>query len=244
MKGEPMHYTENERRKYQRFKAAIPVTIGLIDLKSGNTIRAQFKGTTTDISMEGLGLELNYPTSEMLPFVTKLMGENKQFDLECTVNLGNTAVRGIGEVRWARIHPPSVMNMGILVKEMRDAEKQKWTNLVTRQTGRLSRFVPRLRAYSMIISLPRLMWDLVTSPSSINYALPAALIASSVIIYWLVQVTFWHVIIPCVISTAVILSTKSRIFSRYPKPRYEIPQWFLRKFCRKLPGDVSRRSPK
>ena len=60
-----------ERRKYPRFKAAIPVSIGLIALKGGNTTHVQLKGITTDISMKGLGLELNYAASEMLPFAAK-----------------------------------------------------------------------------------------------------------------------------------------------------------------------------
>jgi hypothetical protein len=241
-----MHYTGVERRKYQRFKAAIPVHIGLIDLKAANTTHAQFKGMTTDISMEGLGLELNYPVSEMLPFAAKLMGENKEFDLEFNANQAKIDVRGIGEVRWVHILPPSVMKMGVLVKEMGDAEKEKWTNLVTSQTERLSRHVSRLRGFSkhtLIISLPRLVRDLITSPFSINYALPAALITSSLIICWLVQVRFYHTIIPCGISIAVILLTKSGIFARHPKPRYEIPQWFLRKFFRRSRADVSRDSP-
>jgi len=241
-----MNCTGVERRKYQRFKAAIPLHIGLIDLKAANTTHAQFKGITTDISMEGLGLELNYPASEMLPFAAKLMGENKEFDLEFNANQGKIDVRGVGEVRWARIHPPSVMRIGVLVKEMGDAEKEKWTNLVTSQTEWLSRQVSRLRAYSkrtLITLLPRLMRDLITSPFSINYALPAALITSSLIICWFVQVRFDHTIIPCGISIAVFLLTKSRIFSRRPKPRYEIPQWFLRKFFRRSRGDVSRDSP-
>jgi len=241
-----MNCTGVERRKYQRFKAAIPVHIGLIDLKAANTIHAQFKGMTTDISMEGLGLELNYPVSEMLPLAAKLMGENKHFDLEFNANQGKAAVRGVGEVRWAHIQSPSVMKMGVLVKEMREAEKEKWANLVASQTERLSRYVSRLRAFSkhtLIISLPRLARDLITSPSSINYGLPAALITSSLIIYWFVQVRFYHVIIPCGISIAVFLLTKSGIFSRHPKPRYEIPHWFLRKFFRRSRGDVSRDSP-
>jgi hypothetical protein len=241
-----MHYTGVERRKYQRYEATIPVMIGLINSKTGKTTRARLKGMTTDISMEGLGLELNYPVSEMLPLAAKLMGENKRFDLEFNANQGKAAVRGVGEVRWAHIQPPSVMKMGVLVKEMGDPEKEKWKNLVASQTERLSLYVSRLRGFSkhtLIISLPRLVRDLITSPSSTNYTLPAAFITISLIIYWLVQVRFYHAIIPCGISIAVILLTKSGIFSRHPKPRYEIPRWFLRKFFRRSRADVSRDSP-
>lgn len=105
-----------ERRKYPRFKAAIPVSIGLIALKGGNTTHVQLKGITTDISMKGLGLELNYAASEMLPFAAKLMGENKQFDLEFNANLGNTGVRGIGEVRWISMGLPYFFRIGVFLK--------------------------------------------------------------------------------------------------------------------------------
>ena len=236
------HFTGIERRKYQRFKVAVPINIGLIDLTAGKTTCAQFRGMTTDISMEGLCLELNYPASEMLPYTTKLIGENKQFDLEFTANLGEIDASGFGEARWARIHPPSVLKMGVLVKEMRFAEKQKWTNFVTSQAKRFSLHASHLRAdskHALITFFPRLMRDLITSPFSVNYAFPAILITGSAIIYWLVQGRSYHLIISCGISATLILLTKSKIFSRYPKPRSEIPEWFLRKFCRSLVGDNS-----
>jgi len=214
-----MNCTGVERRKYQRFIAAIPVTIGLIDLRGGNTTLLHFKGITTDISMEGLGLELNYPVSEMLPVAAKLMGKNKQFDLEFDVNQGEVGITGSGEVRWGRIHPPSVMRMGVLVKEMRDAEKEKWTNLVTSQTERLSRHVSRLRScskHTLVTFFPRLMRELITSPFSVKYIFLPIFLSSCVIIYWLTDLRFYHLILSCGICVSAILLTKSRIFSRLP----------------------------
>lgn len=241
-----MTYTGIERRKYERFKAAIPVTVGLVDLRGGKTTQAQFKGLTTDISMEGLGLQLHYPAPEILFLVPKLTGKDKQFDLEFNINLGDTEVFGVGDIRWARIDSPSILKMGVFLKDLVGAEKEKWTNFVLSQTKRISRHVSRLRGYGKhtLPIFPLFVRDLITSPCSINYALPAVLITSSLIIYWLVQVTFYHVIIPCGISIAVILLTKSKIFSRQLKPRYEIPQRFLRKFFRRSRADVSRDSPK
>ena len=231
-----MTYTGIERRKFERFKAAIPVTIGLIDLKGGKTARAHFKGLTTDISMEGLGLELHYPAPEILFLAPKLTGKDKQFDLEFNINLGDTDVSGVGDIRWARIDSPSILKMGVFLKELGDAEKEKWTNFVMSQTKRLSRHVSRLRGYGKhtLLTFPLLMRDLIASPFSINYILPALLLSSSAVVYWLVEVRVYHVLIPVGISVTVILLTKSRIFSRQPKPRSEIPQRFLRTFFRRL----------
>jgi len=67
-----MHSTEIERRKYPRFDAEVPVDIGLIDQKAGKPLKAQFKGVARDISMEGLGLELDYPASDILSFAPNL----------------------------------------------------------------------------------------------------------------------------------------------------------------------------
>lgn len=64
------------------------MNIGLIEIERGKTLHAQFKGVTTDISMEGMGLKMNSQVSAILPFVTKMMGENKQFYLEINANLG------------------------------------------------------------------------------------------------------------------------------------------------------------
>jgi hypothetical protein len=231
-----MTYTGIERRKFERFKAAIPVTIGLIDLRDGETGEAQFKGLTTDISMEGLGLELHYPAPEILFLAPKLTGEDRQFDLEFNINLGDTDVSGIGEVRWARIDSPSILKMGVFLKELANDEKKKWANFVISQTKRISRHVSRLRGYAKhtLLAFPFLMRDLIASPCSINYILPALLLSSSTVVYWLIEVRVYHVLILCGISTSVILLTKSRIFSRQPKPRSEIPHRFLRKFFRRL----------
>ena len=240
-----MTNTGIERRKFERFKAAIPVTVGLIDLRGGKTGQAQFKGLTTDISMEGLGLELHYPAPEILFLAPKLTGKDKQFDLEFNINLGDTDASGVGDIRWARIDSPSILKMGVFLKELADAEKEKWTNFVTSQTKRISRHVSRLRGYGKhtLLTFLLLMRGVIASPLSINYILPVLLLSSSAVVYWLVEVRVYHVLIPCGMSIAVILLTKSGIFSRHPKPRYEIPQWFLRKFFRRSRGDVSRDSP-
>jgi len=235
-----MHFTGVERRKYQRFKVAVPINIGLIDLTAGKTTCAQFKGMTTDISMEGLGLQLHYPPPEILFLAPKLTGKDKQFDLEFNINLGDTDISGVGDIRWARIDSPSILKMGVFLKKLVDVERGKWTNFVTSQAKRFSRHASHLRAeskHALIIFFPQLMEDLITSPFSINYAFPAIFITSSAIIYWFVQLRSYHLIISCGISATLIFLTKSKIFSRYPKARSEIPKWFLRKFCRRLLGD-------
>ncbi len=131
--GEPMRYTGVERRKHQRFKASIPVNIGLIDFREEKTTGAQFRGVTTDISMEGLGLELKYPEAGMFPFRTRVMGEEREFDLEINAKVGGDMVSGIGEVRWFSTPSPSVIRMGVFLKEIIEGETEKWRDLVMSQ---------------------------------------------------------------------------------------------------------------
>ena len=97
-----VRYSGFERRKHKRFRAAIPISIGLITLKEEEAIETQFKGMTLDISMEGLCLELKYPEAGMFPSGGKLMGKDREFDLEINAELGRDSVRSVGEVRWAR----------------------------------------------------------------------------------------------------------------------------------------------
>ena len=125
-----MRYSGVERRKHERFKVAIPVNIGLINLKSENKIDAQFRGVTTDISMEGLGLELKCPETGMFPFGGRMMGEDREFDLEIEVKVGRDSFRGVGEVRWASAHSPSVMKMGVFLEEIIEGETETWRNFV------------------------------------------------------------------------------------------------------------------
>jgi hypothetical protein len=128
-----MHNSGAERRKHKRFKVALPVNIRLIDPKTGKLKQAQFKGLITDISMGGLGLEMKYPGSDLLSFAPKLVGENKEFDLNVDVKLETGDVKGVAEVRWARIPPLTgleILTMGLLLKRMRDNEKRKWRDFV------------------------------------------------------------------------------------------------------------------
>ena len=126
-----MEYRGRERRKHPRFKAAIPIHIGLINLEKGKSIQAQFQGVSMDISMEGLSVEVYYPQSEILLLRNRMMGETRQFDVEIEAGLGIKQVRGVGEVKWTAIASPSVLKMGIFLREMIKEEREKWTNFVT-----------------------------------------------------------------------------------------------------------------
>ncbi len=216
-----MHSTEIERRKHPRFNAQIPIDIGLIDIGGGKTIQAQFKGITTDISMEGLGLELNYPASDVLSFVPKLMGKAKEFDLDLNANLEAKGLRGIGEVRWARIYPRSLVKMGVFLKNMKSDEKEKWADLVMDQSKGGTLDVSCLRRYSghrLIQLFHKFIRDPIQSNLYINYILPITFVCSSVIVYWFAEIRYYHVMIPYGIP--IILLIRSRFFSRkYRKPK-------------------------
>jgi len=132
--GGPMHYGDIERRKHKRFKVVIPVSIRLVDPKTGKPKQAEFKGVSTDISMGGLGLEMKYQGSDLLSFAPKLVGKNKEFDLNLDLKLKTGDLKGVAEVRWARIPPLTgleILTMGLFLKRMRDNDKRKWTSFVT-----------------------------------------------------------------------------------------------------------------
>jgi len=134
-----MHYGGVERRKHERFKVTLPVNIRLIDPKTGKLKQAEFNGLITDISMVGLGLEMKYPGSDLLSFLPKLIGKNKEFDLNLTVKLETGDVKGKAEVRWARIPPLTgleLLTMGLFLKRMRDNAKRKWKDFVISQSKR------------------------------------------------------------------------------------------------------------
>ena len=126
-----MGYRGRERRKHPRFKAAIPIHIGLINLEKGKSIQAQFEWVSMDISMEGLGVEVYYPQSEVLLLRNKMVGETREFDVEIKASLGVKQVRGVGEIKWTVIASPSVLKMGIFLREMIKEQREKWTNFVT-----------------------------------------------------------------------------------------------------------------
>jgi len=126
-----MEYRGKERRKHPRFKAAIPIHIGLINLEKEKSIKAQFEGVSMDISMEGLGVEVYYPQSEILILRNRMVGETRQFDIEIEARLGVKQVRSVGEVKWTAIASPLVLKMGIFLRDMLKEEREKWSNFVT-----------------------------------------------------------------------------------------------------------------
>jgi hypothetical protein len=195
-----MHSTDIERRKHPRFNAEIPIDIGLIDLGGGKTTQAPFKGVTTDISTEGLGLELDYPAFDILSFVPKLMGKNKEFDLDLNANSEAKGLKGIGEVRWARICPPSLVKMGVFLKDMKSNEKEKWADFVMGQSKGVRQDVPCPQRYSgqrLIQLFHKFIRDPIQSNLSVNYILPVIFLCSSVIFYWFAEIRYYHVVIPC-----------------------------------------------
>ena len=131
-----VRYSGFEHRKHERFRAAIPISIDLINLKEEDAIETQFKGMTMDISMEGLSLELKYPEAGMFPPGEKLMGKDREFDLEIDAELAGDSVRSVGEVRWASIPSPTVVKMGVFLKEIIEGETEEWRNFViSRSSG-------------------------------------------------------------------------------------------------------------
>ena len=135
-----MRFSGVERRKHERFKAAIPVSISLINLKREKTVEAHIRGVTTDMSMEGLGLELKYPEAGMFPFGRRIMGEKREFDLEINAKVGGDSVRGVGEVRWTSTPSPSVRKMGVFLKEIIEGETETWRNFVISQSRGIQRW--------------------------------------------------------------------------------------------------------
>jgi len=135
-----MRYSGVDRRKHERFKATIPVNIGLINLKSENNIEAQFRGVATDISMEGLGLELKCPEAGMFPFGGRLMGEEREFDLEINAKVGGDSFRAVGEVRWTSTPSPSVRKMGVFLEEIIEGETETWRNFVISRSRGIQRW--------------------------------------------------------------------------------------------------------
>ena len=131
--GKTIYYSGPERRKYQRFRVGIPVNISLIDLKKRKTLQVRFKGVTTDISLEGLGLLLNSQISGILPFASKMVGKKRHFNLEIIVDIGRKKVSSIGEVKWTHVELPSLFKMGVSMEGMKEDEKKKWANFVLSQ---------------------------------------------------------------------------------------------------------------
>jgi hypothetical protein len=215
-----MHFAEIDRRRYPRFNAEIPIDIDLIDLRGEKTTQAQLKGVTMDISMEGLGLKLGYPASDMLSFAPKLVGKNKEFQLQLNANLGTERLTGIGEVRWARIHPPSLLKMGVFLKGMKDDEKERWTNFVMCQSEGIPQDVTcwqRYRKHKLTKLLHKFIRDSILSNLSVNYILPVMFVCSSVIVYWFAEIKYYHVMIPWGVPVTIILLTNSRSFLSFLK---------------------------
>ena len=128
------------------------------------------------------------------------MGKNKEFDLDLNANVEAKGLRGIGEVRWARIYPPSLVKMGVFLKDMKSDEKEKWADFVMGQSKGVPPDVSCPHRYSghrLIELFHKFIRDPIRSHLSIDYILPVMFVCSSVIFYWFAEIRFYQVMIPC-----------------------------------------------
>ncbi len=134
------------RRAYPRLDVNLPVHLGLIDIRGRRKLKTLFSGRTMDVSMQGLGIRMNSGIPQMIPIATKLMGDNKKYDLKIGIDLGGDEILAVGEVKWSLLEIPHQLKMGVFIKGMGHEAEGKWTDFIeekyqerTRNTGHSSR---------------------------------------------------------------------------------------------------------
>ena len=121
------------RRAHPRIDMSLPVYFGLIHVKGGKKPKARFSAETMDISMKGLGIKMNCHVMHMIPIAINMMGDNKKYDLEIGIELGQDKVLAVGEVKWSLLEIPHLLKMGVFIKDLGYEEEGKWTRFIENQ---------------------------------------------------------------------------------------------------------------
>lgn len=121
------------RRAYPRIDMSLPIYFGLINIKGGKKPKACFSGETMDVSIKGLGIRMNCHVLHMISIAIDMMGDDKKYDLEIGIDLGEDKVLAVAEVKWSLLQIPHLLKMGVFIKEIGHEEEGKWTTFIEKQ---------------------------------------------------------------------------------------------------------------
>jgi len=126
-------YKDIENRKFIRLKDSISIGMRLIDSHTGKVYSRQIKGSTLNISREGLCIESTTVTVNGVDIFNDAMSDEKSLEIEVPLPEDQDIIKALGKVVWLDMRPKHksfLFTAGVYLDLEKCGNSEKWFSLV------------------------------------------------------------------------------------------------------------------
>ena len=126
-------YRDIENRKFIRLRDSISLGMRLVDSQTEKVYSRQIKGSTLNISREGLCIESSTATVDGVDIFNDAMSDERCLEIEVFVPQSEEIIKSLGKVVWLDMtpkHKSFLFKAGVFLDLARCSDSEKWYNLV------------------------------------------------------------------------------------------------------------------
>jgi hypothetical protein len=126
-------YRDIENRKFIRLRDSISLGMRLVDSQTEKVYSRQIKGSTLNISREGLCIESSTATVDGVDIFNDAMSDERCLEIEISEPEGEDKIKSLGKVVWLDMtpkHKSFLFKAGVFLDLSRCSDSEKWYNLV------------------------------------------------------------------------------------------------------------------
>jgi len=126
-------YKDIENRKFIRLKDSISIGMRLVDAQTGKVYSRQIKGSTVNISREGLCIESTTVTVDGVDIFNDAMSDEKSLEIEVPIPDDQEKITAFGKVVWLDMtpkHKSFLFTAGVYLDLEKCGNAEKWFRLV------------------------------------------------------------------------------------------------------------------
>lgn len=128
-------YRDIENRKFIRLKDSLAVGIRLIDYEGGKALSRQIRGSTVNISKEGLCIESTTATVDGIDIFNDAMLLEKGLEIEINMPDSTNTIKALGKVVWLDMTPKDktfLFKAGVYLDMEKCSDREGWSLFVER----------------------------------------------------------------------------------------------------------------
>lgn len=126
-------YRDIENRKFIRLRDSISLGMRLVDSQTEKVYSRQIKGSTLNISREGLCIESSTATVDGVDIFNDAMSDERCLEIEIPEPEGEEKIKALGKVVWLDMtpkHKSFLFKAGVFLDLSRCSDREKWYDLV------------------------------------------------------------------------------------------------------------------
>ncbi len=126
-------YRNIENRRFIRLRDSISVGMRLVDCQGKKVYSRQIKGSTVNISLEGLCLESSTVTVDGVDIFNDAMSDERNLEIEINIPNSDEKIKALGKVVWLDMTPKVnsfLFKAGVFLNLSETEDREKWHRLV------------------------------------------------------------------------------------------------------------------